>query len=289
MRLYQRGRLQQSSPDPDGGPPGWGGFDQIDEPVQDQWTYHAVADVILANSLLRSLPEVDANRIGITGISWGGYLTCIVAGVDSRFKFAAPVYGCGFLGENSVWLGDFQHMGPEKAGKWLGLWDPSVYLPRAKMPMLWVDGTNDFAYPPDSLQKSYRLPKGPRLLCMRVRMPHGHGGPGENPEEIHALADTLLMKQKQQAPMARITGSGHSGSSAWVTFQNQSPVARAELNYTTDTGKWQDRKWQTAPAALDLKTGRVSADLPTGATVWYFNLIDSRDLVVSSEHEEAAL
>ncbi len=69
----------------DGGPPGWGGFDQIDVPAQDQWTYHAIADVVLAHSLLRSLPGVDADRIGLTGISWGGYLTCIASGVDARF------------------------------------------------------------------------------------------------------------------------------------------------------------------------------------------------------------
>ena len=53
-----------------GGPPGWGGFAQIDEPIEDQWTYHAVADVILANSLIRSFPQIDRNRIGLTGISW---------------------------------------------------------------------------------------------------------------------------------------------------------------------------------------------------------------------------
>src|SRR5438128_654197 len=53
----------------DGGPPGWGGFNQIDGIEKDQWTYHAVADAILAHSLLRSFPEVDADRIGITGIS----------------------------------------------------------------------------------------------------------------------------------------------------------------------------------------------------------------------------
>ena len=28
-----------------GGPPGWGGLDQIDEPAEDHWTYHAIADV----------------------------------------------------------------------------------------------------------------------------------------------------------------------------------------------------------------------------------------------------
>jgi cephalosporin-C deacetylase-like acetyl esterase len=267
--------------DPQGGPPGWGGFDQIDEPVTDQWTYHAVADVILAHSLLRSFPEVDPNKTGITGISWGGYLTCIVAGVDNRFKFAAPVYGCGFLGEDSAWLPDFQKMGPEKAAKWLSLWDPAVYLPNARMPMLWVDGTNDFAYPPDSLQKSYRLPKGPRTLAMRVRMVHAHGGPGENPEEIHAMADAIL---RGQTPLDRITKAGQDGTTAWATYSGASPILSAELNYTTDSGEWQKRNWQTVPATLDAAHTRVSAELPAGVTAYYFNLTDMRGLILSTEH-----
>ena len=74
-----------------GGPQGWGDFAQIDEPVTDQWSYHAVAAVVLAHSLIRSFPEVDPRRTGVTGISWGGYLTDIVSGVDPRFRFAAPV------------------------------------------------------------------------------------------------------------------------------------------------------------------------------------------------------
>ena len=69
------------------------------------WTYHAVAAVIRGHSLLLAQKEVDPQRIGLTGISWGGYLTCIVAGLDDRLKVAVPVYGCGFLHENSCWLG----------------------------------------------------------------------------------------------------------------------------------------------------------------------------------------
>lgn len=268
--------------DTQGGPPGWGGFDQLDEPTTDQWTYHAVADVILAHSLLRSFPEVDPEKTGITGISWGGYLTCITAGVDSRFKFAVPVYGCGFLGEDSVWKPDFEKMGKEKATKWLGLWDPSVYLLNAKMPMLWVDGTNDFAYPPDSLQKSYRLPKGKRTICMRVRMTHAHGGPGENPEEIHALADALLMGKP---PLMQITKTGHDGTTVWATYAGPSPIQSAELNYTTDSGEWQKRNWQTVPATMDALQPRVYATLPAGVTAYYFNLTDMRNLIVSTEHE----
>lgn len=268
-----------------GGPPGWGGFDQIGQPVRDQWTYHAVADVILAHSLIRSLPGVDPDRTGLTGISWGGYLTCIVAGVDHRFKFAVPVYGCGFLGDNSTWLGRFRKMGPEKAKRWLGLWDPSRYLPEARLPMLWVTGTNDFAYPMDSLQKSYRLPKGPRWLSIRPRMPHGHGGPGENPEEIRAMADSFLRAGK---PLARVLATGREGRRAWARFQSAVPVVKAVLHYTLDAGPWKERKWQEAPAVLDAAAGEVSADLPEGSTVYFFNLTDDRGLVVSSEHEEVS-
>jgi len=266
-----------------GGPGGWGGFDQIDWPVEDQWTYHAVADVILAHSLIRSFPQVDAERTGVTGISWGGYLTCIAAGVDGRFKFAAPVYGCGFLGENSAWLGTFEKMGAAKARRWLDLWDPSQYLPAAPMPMLWVTGTNDFAYPMDSLQKSYRLPQSAPTLCVRVRMPHAHGGPGENPEEIHAMADAML---EGAAPLARITDVAREGSTVRVTYESRRPVVKAELNYTTDIGKWQERNWQTIPAALDAQARKASATLPQATTVYYLNLTDTQNHVVSTTHEQ---
>ncbi|MFA6564280.1 MAG: prolyl oligopeptidase family serine peptidase [Verrucomicrobiia bacterium] len=266
-----------------GGPPGWGGFNQIDEPIENQWTYHAVADVVLAHSLLRSLPNVDASRIGLTGISWGGYLTCIIAGVDSRFRFAAPVYGCGFLGDNSAWLKNFEQMGKETAAKWLKLWDPSRYLPRAKMPMLWVTGTNDFAYPFDSLQKSYRQPSGKRTLCIRVRMPHGHGAAGEGPEEIRALADSLLKKGK---PLTRITAQGRKGDDVWATFESKAKIVRAELNFTKHTGVWQKRLWETTPASLDPAKRKATAAVPAGATVFYLNLFDAQGLVVSTEHIE---
>lgn len=265
-----------------GGPAGWGGFTEVDEPVTDQWTYHAVADAILAHSLIGSFPEVDPAHIGVTGISWGGYLTCIVAGVDSRFQCAVPVYGCGFLDTNSAWLDDFAKLGAERTQRWIARWDPSVYLPRARMPMLWVDGTNDFAYPMDSLQKSYRLPGGPRQLCVRIRMPHGHGGAGENPEEIHVFADNLL---QHGAPLPRITAQGRDGIQVWAAYASETPLAKSELVYTKAGGIWKDRLWESAPAAIDTAAHKITAALPEGTVAYYLNVFDERDCVASSEHE----
>ena len=260
-----------------GGPAGWGGFAQIDEPITDQWSYHAVAAAVFAHSLIRSFPEVDPKRIGVTGISWGGYLTDIVSGIDDRFRFAAPVYGCGFLGEDSAWLKNFAQMGAEREKKWLSLWDPSVYLPNSKRPMLWVTGTNDFAYPFPSLRKSYRLPKGPLTLAIRVRMVHNHPD-GAKPEEILAFADSILRKG---TPLPQITKTTHET----VEYKSKRPVVKAELNFTRDSGKWQERKWSIVPAQLDAKSHKASAPVPEGATASYFNLFDDKGLVVSTEYQ----
>ncbi len=266
--------------DPQGGPPGWGGLDQMDRAPTDQWTYHAVADAILAHSLLRSLPEVDPDRIGVTGISWGGYLTCILAGVDSRFRLAVPVYGCGFT-DRHAFAPSLAQLGPERAAQWMAWWDPSVYLPTAQMPLLWVTGSNDFAYTFNALQLSYRLPPGPRTLCIRLRMPHGHGGAGENPEEIRVFADSIL---KSGVPLAKFTEQGRDGRKVWARYSSERGIRKAELNYTVDTGKWQDRRWEALPATF--ADGLVSATLPDQTRVYYINLFDDRDCVVSTEHEE---
>lgn len=263
-----------------GGPPGWGGFapEQVNGPVTDHWTYHAVSAAVLAHSLIRSFPEVDETRIGLTGISWGGYLSCIIASVDSRFRFAVPIYGCGFYEGGGLW-GEAQAINPHPEA-WLTRWDPAVYLPRVKIPMLWLTGTNDFAFTLESLQKSYRLPAAPRTVTIILRMEHGHGGAGENPEEIHAFANSFL---KNTPPLAQVGPTTRTNREASVTFTSAIPIIRAELLFTKDTGPWADRLWDTQPVSLQGNT--ATAIIPEGVTVYYFNLIDERGLIVSSEHE----
>jgi dienelactone hydrolase len=281
------GEYNKWTPHEYGGPagisfPASGGFDQIEKPLTDQWYFHAVAAAIRAHSLLASKPDVDASRIGITGISWGGFTTCIVAGVDTRLKFSVPVYGCGYIEPTDWWAQDFERIGPEGIAKWQATWDPKNFLPRVTIPTLWVTGTNDFAYPLPSLQKSYRLPQAPHKLCIRVRMGHGHGGLGENPQEIKVFADSLL---NGGAALPTLTNQGIDGAALWAEYDSPVKIAKAEMNYTlSDNRDWQQREWLTVPATLDAAAGRVSGAVPSGATTAYLNLYDARDCVVSSEH-----
>ena len=90
----------------------------------------------MTNSLLRSFPEVDATKIGITGISWGGIVTNVVTGIDDRFAFAVPVYGCGFIHETPVYKKQLEDHTSESKQFYLENWEPSLYVPLQKQPTL---------------------------------------------------------------------------------------------------------------------------------------------------------
>lgn len=250
------------------------------EKLKDFWSYHAVANVIRAVSLLASLPEVDPERIGITGISWGGYLTCIVAGLDDRLKVAVPVYGCGFIHDNSVWIPTFEKMTAEKRKLWVENFEPSRYLGQAKMPVLFVNGTNDFAYPLDSYQKSYRLvPK--RDVCVTVNMPHGHPQ-GWAPVEIGLFVDQHLRNGKA---FPHIESAKRTGIQIEVRVKSDTSIEKAGLHFTTDTEKpWKDRKWTSRE--LKVEGNSVITELPKDRPLVYFvTITDNRKATVSTEHE----
>jgi len=253
-------------------------FCAIDQPIENQWTYHAVANVILAHSLIRSLPEVDAGRTAVTGISWGGYLTCIVAGLDNRFKAAVPVYGCGFLHENSVWLNQFAKMTPQHKEKWIQLWDPSRYIGSASMPVFFINGTNDFAYPLDSYAKTYQLVKSERNFRITVKMPHGHKQ-GWAPKEIGLFVDQYL---KDGIDLPTVRSPEKSDGLVRATVASKTKLTSATLHYTTGTAPINKLSWNTISARIE--GGQIiSPAPPAAATIWFFTVSDSRGAVVSSE------
>ena len=252
-----------------------------DDGAREMWTYHAVAAVLRGHSLLASLPEVDRARIGVTGISWGGYLTCIVAGLDDRVKVAVPVYGCGFLGDNSYWKAPrFDRMPAEQRDRWLKNFDPSAYLGGVRAPILFLNGTSDFAYPLDSYRKSAQLVRPDlRTVAIQVNLKHGHYW---NFGEVDAFVDSVLRGGPALPKLAEIKTDQGTAS---VPVRAATQIVKAELHYTTNSGPWQPRAWQTTPATLG--EGVVTAPLPAARPLaFYFSVVDARGLRTSSLHEE---
>jgi dienelactone hydrolase len=254
-------------------------FNSIGGRVDDDWPYHAVASVMRAHSLIRSFDAVDENRTAVTGISWGGYTTCMVASLDNRFKAAVPVYGCGFLHEGeSVQKPAIDALG-ERRDAWVRAYDPGSHLAKCMTPMMWVNGTHDQHYVLDSYAKSYSQTRGPNTFRIEPRMRHGHL-PGWQPIEIGLFIDSILLGGK---PLP-IVGPMEVSAEGRVTVPiiTQTKITKATLHYTTDSGLRTKRQWQSTPAKI-MKGKAVATGLPEDANTWIMTITDERDAMVSTE------
>jgi dienelactone hydrolase len=253
-------------------------FDSIGGDVSDDWPYHAAASVIRAHSLLRSFPEVNANRTAVTGISWGGYTTCLVASLDDRFKAAVPVYGCGFLFEGeSVQKPAIDQLG-ERREAWIRAYDPSSLLKRCRVPLLFVNGTGDIHYPLDSYQKSFDVvPGSKKQMRIEVNMRHSHPA-GWAPPEIGLFIDSFCRDGKPLPVPGKLTTQGDQ---VWLEFKSAVPVKSAALHFTSDTGPRSKRVWKTLPAEVG-KGVATAPRPPADANTWFIALTDERGAMVTS-------
>lgn len=254
-----------------------GDFQHGLRPYDEQWPYCAVANIMLAHSFLTSLPGVDAERVGVTGNSWGGYLTLMSAAVDKRYKFAAPVYGCGFYKEFDI----HSVMSGPAWERWIELWDPCHYISHIDVPISWACGTNDFYFSFGALQKSFALAQIPPYKAVRSPMKHTDGG-DMMPLETFALADHLL-KGGADLPVVQEPVLGKKGKVS-VTYDSAGrSVQKLELLYlTTDEGPWEERKWKRIELPLPKKGSTVTTKVPEGAKTLFFNVTTAEDIVASS-------
>lgn len=246
--------------------------------ISDDWPYHAASSVIRAHSLLRSFEEVDPERTAVTGISWGGYSTCLVASLDHRFKAAVPVYGCGFLHEGeSVQKPAIDSLGDDRM-KWVESYDVSSWLPRCRVPMFFVNGTNDKHYVLDSYQKSFDVVPAEKQMRIQVMMRHGHP-PGWAPKEIGLFVDS---KCRGGIPLPKPTSVARSAKRVRVEYTGATTITNAQIHYTTDDGPRVNRKWKSLNATV--RDGFVVGPAPPlDANTWFVSLTDDRDAMVTTD------
>jgi len=92
----------------------WAGFGELAQP-ENGHDYAAYLDLVGANGLgffylsmrrgldyLATLSQVDASRLGVTGLSGGGWQTILLSALDERVVVAAEVAGIGALESNLI-------------------------------------------------------------------------------------------------------------------------------------------------------------------------------------------
>ena len=261
------------------GPSRTGIYGDSDKPIEEQWMYHAVADAILANSLLRSLSQVDSTSVGLMGISWGGIIASTVIGIDDRFAFAIPTYGCGNMSQAANQYG--RALGNNDLYK--EVWDPVLRLKKVETPTLWLSWPGDQHFPLDKQASCYRTVSGLYMVCLIPGMKHGHQ-PGMNPPDSYAFADSVV---KEGKPWARQISSRTESGQFTVIFESSRPLDEAFLISTADTGITGKRKWIESPATLERRAEQwvVTATQPERTTACFIN-VKSGGLTLTSDYTE---
>jgi dipeptidyl aminopeptidase/acylaminoacyl peptidase len=152
----------------------WGGWGKLD--YQDVM---AGVDYALAHH------PIDAKHLGVTGYSYGGFLTDWV--ITQTTRFAAAVTGAGI----SNWLSDYgtadiprtkesEFYGspwvPDAAERMHAL-SPLTYAAKVKTPTLFVHGESDMRVPIEEAEQMYTALKKQRVPAKFIRYPGNyHGG-----------------------------------------------------------------------------------------------------------------
>ena len=209
-------------------------FADSSRPVTEQWVYHAVAAVVASASFIASFPEVDGDKLGITGISYGGFLTCLAAGYDDRYSFAAPVYGCLSNAFGSAAFGVYMQSCPEAAA----LWDGLGPLAASRTPTLFVNNVADEFFAPDAISRcAAACEKG--AVSFKPDFLHGHYQ-GARADEVFAFADEVFFGKNA---LPRLTGDVASGFLRIVVPQDVT-ITRAALYYTVSDTLNAQTEWK---------------------------------------------
>ncbi|WP_159020745.1 T9SS type A sorting domain-containing protein [Algibacter sp. L3A6] len=262
-------------------------FSDNDGPLQDQWFYHAIANSMLSNSLLRNdsfTTHVDKDNIGITGISWGGIINTVIAGIDDRLDFVVPVYGCGFLTKSPIYSTQFASMSNTAQDFYLANWEPSLYTPLHAAPMLFIDGNKDLQFTLNIFGETYEASNSPeKFLRIENLMGHGHVA-GRAPEEIYDFADYVTgFNTNAVKPLEYTSETIDTNRNINYTYNFEGAVDEALLFYTKDTIQWgkEDDKyvWLTKTANLNnlANSGIITTTLPDEAQAYYINVNNTTD------------
>ena len=153
------------------------------KPANEQFIYHAIAGVIVANSFLASFEQVDGSKIGLTGISWGGVIATNAVAYDDRFAFAAPVYGAVAMTGTSGLFGTLYDTYPRCSF----LWDNVEMLRNCRTPILFINWEGDPFFAVDATEMCANTAMNAGMILI-PELKHGHLE-GANIQEIFIFAN----------------------------------------------------------------------------------------------------
>jgi dienelactone hydrolase len=272
--------------------------------------FDAVLSAMKSLYLLRSQPDVDTSRIGVVGISWGGYMTTMVCGLaGDQVRAGFAVYGCGFYELTAQRDTTLAKMPAEDRRCWLRQLDAGRRAPGIKAAFFTAGAANDFFFWPRAVQATLDaipgeknhlyaananhkvpLPGGtlfPKTPAMPFKATPGQPFPTPSGSKANWLAmevpffDYYLKGIGQPLPKVNVQPS-NDPLLARFSITNPRPLAKVEIYWSKASSDVRKRQWLALPATKT-DDNLYEAKLPAETADWFAVASDDRPVTVSSD------
>ena len=228
--------------------------------LQDNSLYHIVVGLRRGLDFISQQPDVDMTRVATFGGSWGGYLSLLLAGIDSRVGCVMSWVGAGSWRDSYSGLSKpIEDLPEDQRELWHSTYDPIVYARRTKAAVLFVAHANDYYFWLGGVQEHYKALPGKKHLIIIPNCDHGFGGP--------KLVDASWWWIKQYFtgnagfPEIVLGPLRCNGRTYTWRARGLKRVARATLYWSPGNVVWSGRYWVEIPAQKD--GGKWCAEIPT--------------------------
>ncbi|MDB6139155.1 MAG: Dienelactone hydrolase-like protein [Verrucomicrobiaceae bacterium] len=277
--------------------------------------FDAVLSAMKSLYLLRAQPGVDLSRVGVVGISWGGYMTTMVCGLaGDQVKAGFAVFGCGFYDLTAQATTTMAKMTDDaERARWLQYLDAGRRAPNIKAAFFTAGAANDFFYYPRAVQATLDAIPGEKNHLFAPNANHKIPLPGgtvftgskdvapfkptmfqpfatPNGSKANWLAmevpffDYYLSGNGDPLPKVHIEKS-HDPRDACFTVSSAQPLAKVEVYWAKANPDVMKREW-LALAATETSSHRYGAKLPAEASTWFAVVSDHRPVTVSGDLTE---
>lgn len=265
-------------------------------------TYSVLFEGIVASIqgfyLLYNQPDVLKEKVGVVGISWGGYLTTMLSGLLSDHLCASfSVYGAGYYDAGSTFIKLLDKMPSADREIWLKYLDAGRRANHIKAPFFIAAASNDNWFYPPSVMKTLKAAKGPANHLFspndshKITVPGGTGSENDGPgwtkmEEMYF--DYYLKGKGLPIPKINKIQSNVSEKQVEVKFKIESETAIKETRvfYSFTDKRWTEREWKEVKAEPTKKgwfIARLPAQMTSQPIDCFAAVSDERPVTVSSD------
>ncbi len=152
----------------------------VQKDPQESLLYHDVIATYRAITLLLSLPEVNPNKVILTGGSFGGVMTFLTTALDDRIRVAIPLIATGDW-ETSTLAGSFlsalipenESHASERVKAFIQNFDPLIYAAHVTVPVLMAIGTKDGFFVAETANETFSIiPSKNKSLLLLPNVQH---------------------------------------------------------------------------------------------------------------------